>query len=150
MSPEALKVLANHHYRGNVRELKNILMRAMLFSKGPRLTREDILHAASGSLAETIGNEKTSGESVHEILEQLEAGKGDFWSKIYQPFKANRMTRDTLKTIIDAAKSRYQTNLPGAAVKLGVCRDNFRDDAEENKKFISFKNFIYKTIKITR
>lgn len=150
LSSEALKVLTNLHYRGNVRELKNILMRAMLFSKGPLLTKEDILHASGGILAETIGNEKTSGESVQKILEQLEAGKGDFWSEIYQPFKANRMTRDTLKAVIDAAKSRYQTNLPGVAVKLGVCRENFRDDAQENKKFVSFKNFIYKTIKITR
>ena len=84
------------------------------------------------------------------ILGELEQGKGDFWTKIYQPFQNNRMTRDTLKTIINTAKNRYQTNLPGVAVKLGVCRENFRDNAHEHKKFTSFKNFIYKTIKITR
>ena len=76
-------------------------------------------------------------------------GKGDFWTSIYHPFKGKRMTRDAVSSLIETAKTRYQTNLPGLAVKLGVCSDQFRTDAEENKKFLSFKNFLYKTVKIT-
>jgi hypothetical protein len=60
------------------------------------------------------------------------------------------MTRDTVKKIIGAAKSRYHTNLPGLAVKLRACAPQFHDDAGEWKKFLSFKNFLYKTAKISQ
>ncbi len=149
LDDEALKILTRHDFRGNVRELKNILLRAMLFSKGEVLTGQDLLTALRNDEEPAIDPGNDVDEGVEAILSGLEQGKGDFWTEIYQPFKNNHMTRDTLKTIINTAKNRYQTNLPGVAVKLGVCRENFRDDADEHKKFTSFKNFIYKTVKIS-
>lgn len=149
LDDDALKILTNHNYRGNVRELKNILLRAMLFNKSGTLTGRDLSAALQNDAAPAFESRKDSEESVEDILTDLEQGKGDFWTRVYQPFKDNRMTRDTLKTIIHTAKSRYQTNLPGVAVKLGVCRENFRNDPGERKKFTSFKNFVYKTAKIS-
>ena len=58
------------------------------------------------------------------------------------------MTRDTAKSLILAAKERYQTNLPGLAVKLRACKDRSNIESDERKKFLSFKNFLYKTVKI--
>ena len=58
------------------------------------------------------------------------------------------MTRDTAKSLILAAKERYQTNLPGLAVKLRACKDRSHIESDERKKFLSFKNFLYKTIKV--
>ena len=83
------------------------------------------------------------------ILSHLETGEGNFWSTIHKPFRNKEITRDTLKHIISTAKSRYQTNLPGLAVKLRACAPQFHDDASEWKKFMSFKNFLYKTAKIS-
>ena len=59
------------------------------------------------------------------------------------------MTRDTVKTIIKAAKTRYHANLPGLAIKLKVCSKEFQKIPEERQKFISFKNFLYKTVRFT-
>ena len=149
LDSEALNILTHHNYRGNVRELKNILLRAMLFSKNEVLTKQDLLTALNNDEAQSLDSHNDADENVESILADLEQGKGDFWTTIYQPFKNNHMTREALKTIINTAKNRYQTNLPGVAIKLGVCQENFRTNANEHKKFTSFKNFIYKTVKIS-
>jgi len=145
----AIEFLKNHPYRGNVRELKNILLRALLFSKAPVIRREDLINANPVGWTEATPDPIDNRRETGNLLEKLENGEGDFWSNIYQPFKDKRMTRHSVQTIINTAKTRYQTNLPGLAVKLGVCGHHFRSDRQENKKFISFKNFLYKTIKIT-
>lgn len=42
LSPEALRKLGTHPFRGNVRELQNVLTRAFVLSAGSRLRAEDI------------------------------------------------------------------------------------------------------------
>ena len=42
ISPEAQKVLQEHHWVGNVRELKNIIERGVLLGRGPELKLEDM------------------------------------------------------------------------------------------------------------
>jgi two-component system response regulator AtoC len=50
ISPEALDLLASHEWPGNIRELKNVLARALLFSDGPIIRVEDLsLPAATRS-----------------------------------------------------------------------------------------------------
>ncbi len=144
----AIDFLIHRKYRGNVRELKNILLRALLFCKNSLITHEDLINASGGEWKvpdATVSNT----DWVEDLLETIEKGQGDFWTSVYHPFRGNHLTRDAVSSLIDTAKRRYQTNLPGLAVKLGVCNDQFRKDSEENKKFLSFKNFLYKTVKIT-
>ncbi|TDJ61143.1 MAG: sigma-54-dependent Fis family transcriptional regulator, partial [Nitrospina sp.] len=145
---EAIAFLTHRKFRGNVRELKNLLLRTLLFCKKSRITQEDLINASGEEWADPPAAAENNGW-VHEILETLEQGRGDFWTSIYHPFKSKRLTRDAVSSLIETAKTRYQTNLPGLAVKLGVCSDQFRNNPEENKKFLSFKNFLYKTVKIT-
>jgi DNA-binding NtrC family response regulator len=145
---EAIAFLTHRKYRGNVRELKNLLLRTLLFCKNSRITQEDLINASGEEWAEPPAAAENNGW-IQEVLETLEQGQGDFWTSIYHPFKNKRLTRDAVSSLIEAAKTRYQTNLPGVAVKLGVCGAQFRNDPEENKKFLSFKNFLYKTVKIT-
>ncbi len=145
LEPAAVEYLKQHSYRGNVRELKNILLRAMLFRKGTTITKSEIMSACRPSSSETTGTRSY----IDTLLNQFEAGEANFWTDIHQPFKANHLTLDTVKSLILAAKIRYQTNLPGLAVKLGACKTRSHLESEEKKKFISFKNFLYKTVKIS-
>lgn len=52
LSPEALNKLQDHEYPGNIRELRNVLLRAAILAKGDTLKPEDILfpqdYAAGG------------------------------------------------------------------------------------------------------
>jgi len=63
--------------------------------------------------------------------------------------KKNIITKGTVKDLIQTARNRYQANLPGLAVKLGACTRHYQSNSEELKKFTSFKNFLYKTVKIS-
>ena len=142
----AVNYLKQHHYRGNVRELKNILLRAMLFRKTQSITKQEIIFACN---QEPAIKEPDPHQFIETMLDQFDSGEANFWSDIHQPFKNSLMTRDTAKSLILAAKERYQTNLPGLAVKLRACKDRSHIESDERKKFLSFKNFLYKTIKIS-
>ena len=150
LEKSAIEYLINHNYRGNVRELKNILMRAMIFRKTSVIRLNDIIEACQTENPDSTPTlKKPPNEYVNLIIDQLESGKGDFWSKVHQPFKKNKITKDTVKTLMQTAKNRYQSNLPGLAIKLGACSMSYQCKPNELKKFISFKNFLYKTIKIS-
>ena len=151
LEPAAVEYLKQHQYRGNVRELKNILLRAMLFRKGALITKGEIISACSSELSfsEESSGHTTGRNFIEGLLDQFEAGEANFWTDIHQPFKANHLTRDTVRSLIMAAKNRYQTNLPGLAVKLRACKTRSHLESDERKKFISFKNFLYKTVKIS-
>lgn len=146
LDASAIDYLKQHNYRGNVRELKNILLRAMLFRKSSTITKEEIQTACN---TEPVTNEPNPNAFIETLLDKFDSGKADFWSDIHQPFKNSRMTRDTAKSLILAAKERYQTNLPGLAVKLRACKDRSHIETDERKKFLSFKNFLYKTVRIS-
>ena len=148
LEPAAIDYLRKRRYRGNVRELKNILLRALLFSQGPVITREEIIRACQDD-TEPLPDENLSPNRAEALLQKMESGEDNFWSGLYRPFKDKRITRDLVVSVIETARARYQANLPGLAVKLGVCEEDFRTNQKENKKFVSFKNFLYKTIRIS-
>ena len=145
----AIDYLVKHQYRGNVRELKNILMRAMMFRQGSLISLNDVIEACQSESHNGSDALKQTVDHIDSILKRLEVGEGDFWSQIHKPFKENVITKGTVKNLIQTARNRYQTNLPGLAVKLGACNTHYQSNPEELKKFTSFKNFLYKTVKIS-
>ena len=118
----------------------------MLFRKNSTITKQEIILACN---TETVIKEPNPQGSIETLLDQFDRGEVNFWSDIHQPFKNNLMTRNTAKAVILAAKQRYQTNLPGLAIKLRACTDKKNIETNERKKFLSFKNFLYKTVKIS-
>ena len=145
----AIDYLINFKYRGNVRELKNILMRAMMFSQGSLISLKDVVEACQSESPNDSDALKQTVDHIDSILKRLEVGEGDFWSQVHKPFKENIITKGTVKDLIQTARNRYQANLPGLAVKLGACARHYQSNSKELKKFTSFKNFLYKTVKIS-
>jgi transcriptional regulator with GAF, ATPase, and Fis domain len=148
LDSEAINFLKSYNYRGNVRELRNILLRAMLFRKNHTISKEDVAIAAGLHAISPFPEKKPSTDLIIDrILGKIESGESDFWEEIHKPFKSNQMTRNMVKAIIEKAKLRFSSNLPGLAVKMKVCQDPGL--TSERPKFVSFKNFLYKTVKIT-
>jgi len=54
ITPEAENALQRYHWRGNVRELKNVIERATLIANGPALTLQDLAIKASSPLEDTM------------------------------------------------------------------------------------------------
>ncbi len=80
-SDEALELLQHYHYPGNVRELQNIMERAVLLGKSDMICPEDLppaLHSLPGyPVAEPVGNrslkEALEGPERQIILEVLQS-----------------------------------------------------------------------------
>ena len=109
ISPEAMEALQQHKYTGNVRELINILQRAMTMSDGKTIQPDDLMleHVEvsdpSSEPGETIAEpSKADDESLDDYIENIE----------------KKMLEDALK------KAKY--NKTRAAELLGISFRSFR------------------------
>lgn len=149
ISRKAQELLAAHHYTGNIRELRSILVRALFFRQGSGIDTEDIREAIGTSLPAIAPEpaEQLTRQVAGELLERIEAGE-DFWQAVYTPYSGNRISRDVVAELVGLARARGATTMPKIALLLGACDP--QDGGEEQKRlFFRFKNFLYKTIKIT-
>jgi len=149
ISNEAQELLVRHRYTGNIRELRSILLRALLFRKGRGLTGADIRQAlvGAGSMPALL---PTAPGGVHvedQLLAAIDAGEGDFWSLAHQPYTDKQLTRDTLRALVEAARRNGARSMPEIAKALKAC-DPHSDDPEQQRRYYKFKNFLYKTVKI--
>ncbi len=150
LSRSAREALINHHYSGNIRELRSILLRALFFRRAQVVTGEEIRAVLPGS-APLRGRDKTerlSEEVAAQIYDDIRADRADFWSAVHQPYSANRLTRETVVAVVERARSEGAATMPRIAERLRAC-DPQSDAPEEKKIFFRFKNFLYKTIRIS-
>lgn len=78
-TPQAETALQKHHWRGNVRELKNMIERGTLLGKGPELTPLDLGFGGSTGLGREAGHTPSSesmippqGVNLDSVLEEVE------------------------------------------------------------------------------
>lgn len=71
----AIDFLTHRVYRGNVRELKNLLLRALLFCKNSVITKEDLI-SASGEDMKELPLDKEGSRWVDDLLGNMEQGEG--------------------------------------------------------------------------
>lgn len=81
ISPEALTVLKNYHWPGNLRELRNVIRRSVLFTRGDYIT-VDSLPSLSSKKDESLSRTNISlsvepEEEKERILRALEQVKGN-------------------------------------------------------------------------
>lgn len=74
IEPEAMKILLEYSFTGNVRELENVIERAMVLAEGPRLTVADLPHNVQSpvrALEEVdLGDDELSVKKHGAILER--------------------------------------------------------------------------------
>jgi transcriptional regulator with GAF, ATPase, and Fis domain len=145
----AQQLLAQHHFVGNIRELRTLLVRALFFRKGRVIDEDDIARVLRSvrPCGEAHPAEKLTEQLAQEIFDQISRGEDDFWSALHLPFSEKRISRDVVTAVIGLARERGASSMPQVARMLGVC-ENPNGDAESRKIFYKFKNFLYKTIKI--
>jgi transcriptional regulator with GAF, ATPase, and Fis domain len=150
LNKKAIDFLLNYEFKGNVRELRSILLRAYFLKKGREINRDDLI-AAIGIESKT-GNmlqNNLKEDAVSGIYESIVSEDKDFWSAIYEPFIRRELSRDIVKSVLNMARQNGDDSLPRLAVRLKACKKDFNKFPAEKKKFISFRNFLYKTVKIT-
>jgi len=110
ISPDAEAALQNYHWIGNVRELKNIVERAVLMSDGPVLRAENL------ELKKIYMDEPAKKPDDMQVIPPLSASGINFTSIL-----------DSIeKYYFDAALKMAGGNESKAASLLGLTRDKFR------------------------
>ena len=150
LNKKAVDFLLGYEFKGNVRELRSILLRAYFLKKGREINRDDLITAIGiKSNQLTVGKVFLSEDTVSGIYESIVSDDKDFWSVIYEPFINREISRETVKLVLNKARLNGYDSLPKLAVRLKACKKDFNKLPAEKKKFISFRNFLYKTVKIT-
>lgn len=147
----ARHLLQHHHYTGNMRELRSILLRALFFRRAEVINAADIRRAIGTPLAiaeESVPEARIYTEMAQRVFASIVNGNEDFWSAIYSPYSNNDLPRDAVIAAIDLARSHGAATMPAIARTLKAC-DPSSARSEERKTFFRFKNFLYKTIRIT-
>jgi two-component system response regulator PilR (NtrC family) len=103
ISKQAMQTLKDHHYTGNVRELINILQRAVTMCENNRIEPDDLmLEQIAVSGADSVSNQRDEDQTLDTYIEDIEM----------------KMLEDALK------KARY--NKTRAADSLGISFRSFR------------------------
>ena len=111
LTPEALRLLQGYHYPGNVRELENMLERALTLCAGGRITADDIRirqTPASASPPIPVTVQPAGGAAAPPRLPTVEAGDLDS--------RVEHIERDAIVHALEQA--RY--NKTAAAKALGI------------------------------
>jgi len=148
LGPDAKQMLSQHHYTGNMRELRSILLRAMLFRSGRFIQKADIEKALQPQHKLPSDSKQVLEKQLSEqILQQLESKESDFWQAIYQPYAQQALTREVVLKVIEEARRQGANSMPKLARLLHAC-DPADTSPEGRKTFYRFKNFLYKTIRV--
>ncbi|MEJ5166737.1 MAG: sigma 54-interacting transcriptional regulator, partial [Thermoanaerobaculia bacterium] len=97
ITKEALEFLKNYEFLGNVRELQNILSRAILEAKDNSIDLQGLENIFF----------KREKDRVGEYLKKMEKGE-DFWNAVKKEFLKKDLNREEVKEIIRRGLSRTQ------------------------------------------
>src|SRR6185369_456673 len=148
LTKEAKEVLTRYNYKGNIRELRSILLRAMFFRRKNIIGAEAITMAIAGMGASANNQQLPTAHDLDErlateILERI-AAEGDFWSEVYEPFTRSDISRETVRLVIEKARGLAGKTMPAVARYLKALGDGAEPE-EEQRLLFKFKNFLYKT-----
>lgn len=151
LSREAKEIMTRHKYKGNIRELRSILLRALFFRQNNVITAEAILAAIAGTGVSENGAKPRAVRDLderlaEEILEKIADG-GNFWSEVYEPFSRSDISREAVRMVIEKARMQAGKTMPAVARFLKALTGN-EDAAEAQRLLFRYKNFLYKTIRI--
>lgn len=70
INPETLAILGQHHWSGNLRELRNVIRRAALFAQGEYITPDNLPVLATTSGFAPAGNPMTNNAAIHSEVDK--------------------------------------------------------------------------------
>ncbi|NVO00046.1 MAG: sigma 54-interacting transcriptional regulator [Geobacteraceae bacterium] len=150
LSEEAKSALVNHQYKGNIRELRSLLLRALFFRSGNTISSADIRRAIKDGIWENpvMQLPDMNDQVAERIISDISAG-ADFWSAVYEPYTGNHISREVVKLVIEKARDRSGKSMPKIAAFLNAVDPATAGSKEEKLIFFRFKNFLYKTVRIS-
>ncbi len=126
VSPAAMKLLTTYPWKGNIRELKNVVNSAVIFSKGEAISPEDLEHLLQPSSMAT-GTDAAPGDNLSTVLRPLFEKVSDRADgAVYEHFIA-----EIEKVLLKMAMEKFDNNQVHSARFLGVSRNMLRKRMKE-------------------
>ena len=91
-STAALEQLTTGHYRGNVRELQNMVERAYLLAAESNTIKQVAVNSASA---------EQKPDEVRRWFKDLREGRTDFWSAVHGRYKKRDISREKVIALMD-------------------------------------------------
>ena len=133
IAPEAMDMLVSHHWEGNIRELKNVINSATVFSKSEMLMMEDF----DSFLRPQSGRKEINLECIVDDYYSV------FWNILEPMFDRvclknrgnvyDNVNMGLEKALIHMAMEKSSQNQVLAAKLLGISRNTLRDRLERYK-----------------
>ena len=102
LSPQAVTLLTEYPFPGNVRELKNVVESVYYLSQGKTITAEEVSARFSSSI---LSVEKLAPSCAELIVEDLVAGRAEFWQAVRDPFLKRDLSRGEVRKIMSIGLS---------------------------------------------
>ena len=112
LTPEALRACVAHPWKGNVRELRSAIERALLLASGPEITESDLFEGAPVAGASTVATAGNGGPTTFREAKD----------RFVETFERDFLTR---------ALRRHGGNITRAADEVGMYRQNFQQKMRE-------------------
>jgi DNA-binding NtrC family response regulator len=112
VAPEAMSLLRAYSFPGNVRELENLMERAVVLARGPLLRPEDLELSATVPQAAVVG-----GATVPKTGQALKVSKKRLREEAVRPIE---------RAFVLQALERNNGNISRAAEEVGMLRPNFQ------------------------
>lgn len=116
ISPDAIEVMNKYHWPGNIRELENVIKRAIVLTKGSLITKELIAEEFQVEYDRDKSNVGRTWSALS--LQEMEKYSGFYYEKIMS---------ETEKHLIEMVLEACQGNQVQAAKILGISRMMLRD-----------------------
>ena len=133
IAPEALNALANYSYPGNIRELENIMIRAIAGTEGDTLQLKDLPpqlldypEAPDGARPQASGGRNGS---AYGQTKNLRAGAPELDLRLEGNFR--ELVNEYRRTLIEHALQQAQGNKTAAAQILGIKRTTLNSQIAE-------------------
>jgi DNA-binding NtrC family response regulator len=151
LTAEAKDVLTRHSYKGNIRELRSILLRALFFRTKNVINADSIRMAIAGTgsgepMPSRPALRNLDERLANDIIDRIQNG-GNFWSDVYEPFSRSDISRETVRLVIEKTRGLAGKTMPMVARYLNALGGEEKQN-EEQRRLFKFKNFLYKTVKI--
>jgi len=127
--PEAMELLQQYDWPGNVREIKNIVERLVVRRRSAVITRADLPTEVSGQ--ELVNPAEPEPSRAILLYERMVQGGESFWSVVYAPFTSHDLTRDDLRYIVRKGLERTHGSYK-------VLVELFRMPPKDYKPFLNF------------
>lgn len=113
VTPDIISFLEEYPFPGNVRELENIIERAVVLTSTPLIEREDLELSQHGG----SNNNRSDDDHVPQNLEELKETKRQIRERAIEPVE---------KAFVINALKRNNWNVTRAAEETGMLRPNFQ------------------------